>query len=72
MEATSGNTGIALAFTCAARQIPLSLVVPDCVSDERKKLLEFFGTELILTCGDDGVQGAVRKARELAYESGYH
>jgi len=71
LEATSGNTGIALAFSCAAREMPLSLVVPDCVSEERKKLLEFFGAELIFTCGNDGVHGAVEKARELAKSRKY-
>ena len=66
LEPTSGNTGISLAFVCAARSYPLTLVMPETFSVERRALMKALGASIILTPGSEGMPGAVKRAEEMA------
>ncbi|OOB77863.1 MAG: cysteine synthase A [Epulopiscium sp. Nuni2H_MBin003] len=71
VEATSGNTGIAIAMTCAAKKIKCVIVMPETMSIERRKIIKAYGAEIILTEGAKGMRGALERAKELVESKGY-
>lgn len=71
VEPTSGNTGIGLSLVSAAKGYHLIIMMPDTMSIERRKLMQGYGTELVLTPGSEGMGGAIKRAGDLAEEKGY-